>query len=767
MMWDHGPGASRFILANRFADVTTCCTEVDTTMSLSKVSRWNQFRRQVPGSTSKATSHAALPKSDSCQNTMASVRSWPEEARGVKEHTWLSYVYGIGDVLLILLPIYFILLGFAAVSLNGKPTKDNTFGPKVEFAMDLGPTIFPIVFAAISGRSMKMIARYLAEKGAKLSTLELLMASQSVWGTFESQLLMQRLTIVGANLLFLWSLSPLGGQASLRLMQRGQQASSTPMRLRYLTTGPAGAMSSLATGSTQRGKYAEAGALYNAALLAPQAVKLGPQDPWGNVKIPSLAALNTSSADPNGWLDIPSRFSIPEQYASLVGVPIAGIPLDSENNFTIEYNYLSVDCKGFEQQPYPGLHGTGDPTATNYTKLDEMLPGQIWYNKSLYHLQPFDLLGGRASFFIDTTQDLARIPIGSAKGINQDVYLGRLDGFIGHYNQSRLNASEIETPREVLFASVYGISKDGLDQGLNIARCLLFQNHVEASIHCTGSQCATKKLRKSITDKRPKALTAFEHISIFDDFAREFPTAIKFSEGSSPTERFIANTSTFPFVQKAGRLYANEAYTNLSTVPPEVFSRRLSLVLNTYFQLSTQSSGYFGGLNNNLTVYGPDTLPATDVNVYLPANLSATNHTFFEWVGKYQRTVIDSNSPFLGATTTASTTVTREIFVCNFAWLALLLTSSFAIFVTGSVAILLKRKTLGPEMFGFVASLTYENPWAKIPKGGTMLDAMERARLLKDVEFHVGDVRGEDSIGHIAFAAGVPLRKLERGRLYC
>lgn len=28
--------------------------------------------------------------------------------------------------------------------------------------------MFPIVFAAISGRSMKMIARYLAEKGAKI-----------------------------------------------------------------------------------------------------------------------------------------------------------------------------------------------------------------------------------------------------------------------------------------------------------------------------------------------------------------------------------------------------------------------------------------------------------------------------------------------------------------------------------------------------------------------------------------------------------------------
>lgn len=95
------------------------------------------------------------------------------------------------------------VLGVAVVTLNGKPTEGSAFGSKVKFAMNLSPTVFPIVFAAIIGRSMKMIARYMAEKGTKIATLELLMASQSVWGTIESQLLMQRLTMVGANLLFL------------------------------------------------------------------------------------------------------------------------------------------------------------------------------------------------------------------------------------------------------------------------------------------------------------------------------------------------------------------------------------------------------------------------------------------------------------------------------------------------------------------------------------------------------------------------------------
>jgi hypothetical protein len=66
-------------------------------------------------------------------------------------------------------------------------------------------------------------------------------------------------------------------------------------------------------------------------------------------------------------------------------------------------------------------------------------------------------------------------------------------------------------------------------------------------------------------------------------------------------------------------------------------------------------------------------------------------------------------------------------------------------------------------MFGFVTSMTYENPWMKISQGGTTLGAMKRARLLQDIVVHLGDVCGEEDIGHIAFVAGVPLRDLEKG----
>ncbi|RYE54454.1 MAG: hypothetical protein EOP48_12290 [Sphingobacteriales bacterium] len=122
------------------------------------------------------------------------------------------------------------------------------------------------------------------------------MASQSVWGTVESQIILQRLTVVGVNLLFLWALSPLGGQASLRLMQRHDRLTTSNTTIRYMTTGPGGTMWGLSSTYVGSGKFSDAGALYTAALLAPLETKVGPIDPWGNVKIPRVDFSNSTSA---------------------------------------------------------------------------------------------------------------------------------------------------------------------------------------------------------------------------------------------------------------------------------------------------------------------------------------------------------------------------------------------------------------------------------------------------------------------------------------
>ena len=267
-----------------------------------------------------------------------------------------------------------------------------------------------------------------------------------------------------------------------------------------------------------------------------------------------------------------------------------------------------------------------------------------------------------------------------------NTLLGRLDGFIGHLNESSISNEELRVRREIIYASGYATTADV--DALNIARCSLAQKHVEVQVDCNGSECKASRMRESLTDTRPSTFTAFDHGSIMRNLALQFPVAVPSAFGSSPTEFFLSNTTSFPFVQQAGQFDNDVAVINLSRVTPEEFSERLSLVLNTYYQLTIQPTGYYGSLSRNLSRYGPDTAPATDINAYLPSNLSATNHSFYDW-------------------------------------------------------------------------------WAKNSQGGTTLDAMERARLLQDIGVHVGDVCGEEDIGHIAFGAGVPLRNLKKDRLYC
>jgi hypothetical protein len=70
----------------------------------------------------------------------------------LKQRNWISYLFLIGDLILILLPIYFIctyipekfalllifvVLGVAVITLNGKPVAGNAFATKVTDAIQL------------------------------------------------------------------------------------------------------------------------------------------------------------------------------------------------------------------------------------------------------------------------------------------------------------------------------------------------------------------------------------------------------------------------------------------------------------------------------------------------------------------------------------------------------------------------------------------------------------------------------------------------------
>lgn len=89
-----------------------------------------------------------------------------------------------------------------------------------------------------------------------------------------------------------------------------------------------------------------------------------------------------------------------------------------------------------------------------------------------------------------------------------------------------------------------------------------------------------------------------------------------------------------------------------------------------------------------------------------------------------------------------------------------MLISTLVLLATGVYGVLVRQFTLAPDIFSYVRNMTYENPHVQLPRGGTTLDSIDRGRLLKDLRVEIGDVRGDDEIGYIAFTSGMETRRL-------
>ncbi len=136
------------------------------------------------------------------------------------------------------------------------------------------------------------------------------------------------------------------------------------------------------------GSTAKNDQIYISALTAAREAKLSPRDNWGNVRVPRLEALNASGAPHGGlgaaaaaaaaasaWLAVPAA-TLPEQYSSLLGIPVVALPADAAANFTLETSYMSLSCSAWDT-----LRGPADWAR---------YPGSVWNLSALR--RPNDIL---------------------------------------------------------------------------------------------------------------------------------------------------------------------------------------------------------------------------------------------------------------------------------------------------------------------------------------------------------------------------------------
>lgn len=70
------------------------------------------------------------------------------------------------DIFLGFLPVLFIVLAIFAIRLDDQPISEH--GNRVIQLSRLGPSIYPIIFAAVAGNLMKRLALWFADRGTTL-----------------------------------------------------------------------------------------------------------------------------------------------------------------------------------------------------------------------------------------------------------------------------------------------------------------------------------------------------------------------------------------------------------------------------------------------------------------------------------------------------------------------------------------------------------------------------------------------------------------------
>ncbi|KAJ5902598.1 hypothetical protein N7495_003126 [Penicillium taxi] len=235
--------------------------------------------------------------------------------------------------------IPFFCLVWAAVGLKDRRVGENGWN-SIQIAMKVEVTLFPLVFAAIVGRLSRKLAHLELQRGASVGTLQRLMGSTTVFGTFYTSWLLRSVDFMGLALFLLWALSPLAAQASLRILSASYEKTYSSPQLNYLDFNATADTTAL---DSWKWKNDPADELFTTSLVTSKFTNGSTTDLWGNVKVPLLNNLT------NNWTEISVNNSV---YASQLGVPIIGL-LDNGNTSTVlETSYIDIICHD--------LHGAND-----------------------------------------------------------------------------------------------------------------------------------------------------------------------------------------------------------------------------------------------------------------------------------------------------------------------------------------------------------------------------------------------------------------------
>ncbi|KAH7094856.1 hypothetical protein FB567DRAFT_15141 [Paraphoma chrysanthemicola] len=668
------------------------------------------FPVRFPGSAKKEdTAYSAVEIDANRSDTDVSNRSaphdvpgWPAEPQRIAS----APIWIIADFLLLFMPIAFIALAALAYRLDGKELSNK--GRHIQEAILLGPTLFPLAFAALGGRSLKKIALWKAERGTTLGFLEHVIGSQSLVATVGHAITLHSLNILTIGLLLLWALSPLGGQSALRLVR---ETNTTSFELRSVFYADVDAPSNFPASSYNEDAFNRANAVLMTSLMTVDTLEREPVDTWNHPKVPRLEELEQAE-DKNdttkSWYAV--DHSKNQSYASLAGIDIINLSGQGATNFTVPYEYMYFGCNLSPQNNF-----------TKSANQIDVFPNQITQLKYLNGLNNARQLESGDRFKTNSTSLTTTAAPGSVISSSSRNF----------FIYTRGTAIK---PEALIFGSS-GISTTAF----YLFECSMKSVLVEANIICESDSCGVERLRRLNKPRSARNATHLPYDVINQGYTSKYLIRHLVAVGGESLERpnpvdayiygngpwQIGDTGMAP--AKNWSQYINDPQRSVD------MSHRLTRVLNTFWDASRW----------------PVAITRND-----PFALNSLNGT----------TGLPPKTLTLNAT---EAIVTRQVPVyrANAGWVACLVICSSILLLLGIFSFFLSLRITAPDIFDYVSSFTRDNPYIQAPQGGSGLDGAERARLLRKLPVQLGDADAGAETGYIAIRSVDGKKDCQTGRV--
>lgn len=400
------------------------------------------------------------------------------------------------------------------------------------------------MFAFVLGRTVRSYAHWRLQQGERIGFLDSLLGSTTMTGTVTTMIDSRHVGISSLVLALVWSLSPLGGQATLRVLLQQPEAHRSVATLPYLdvnTTFP-----SRFIVSSYGGLQIPVNALFTGSLGASGQVRNSTLDSWGNVKIPMMERLpGYKGAGSTEWVELGEN---PESavYSSLLGIPIANLPRTGETTFSLETSYVTMDCDVREATMANDTSGAGRVVSD---AADGCESQNLCYTRFTWGAM--STAQNPANSTLPPRCEDPKVPARTLLYYNQDNDRGTETNYTA-----------------------------------TLANCSLSTSYVEVRIACTGWDCAPAAVRPSTLTTNPSRNVTFLD-SCGDGF--EYATGYFLQLFQTVTERgyshgrpsVIQNYLVDPDLA----LNATAVLTNppVHTVGGDTFSVRLAQLLNTYW----------------------------------------------------------------------------------------------------------------------------------------------------------------------------------------